>query len=250
MKKWYDIRIDNNRGGMFELANSGDWSFFHMPELEQAGISHGFCTGASPSDLANKDTRRRFLDAFHLKDLVTMQQVHGNTVHTIRNGEKPESGDGLVLVEKGVAGVVRTADCLPVILCDLSRPLVSIVHAGWRGTAARIIEKAVDTMERLGAAKERMIVLLGPSIGPCCYEVKEDVRVAFSAERFPRHIFDEQHNSMFLNLREANIWLLKALGVHRIYDADLCTFCEQTYFYSFRRGDKGRRQINFVSIRS
>ncbi|OPY79483.1 MAG: Laccase domain protein YfiH [Syntrophorhabdus sp. PtaU1.Bin153] len=243
-------KIDDNRDGvMFELTNSGDWSFFHMPELAQAGISHGFCTGASPSDLVNEDARRRFLDAFHLKDIVTMRQVHGTTVHTIRNGEKPESGDGFVLVEKGIAGIIRTADCLPVILCDPSRPLVSIVHAGWRGTAAGIVGKAVDTMERLGAAKERMIALLGPSIGPCCYEVKEDVRVAFSVERFPRHIFQEQDNSMFLNLREANAWVLRALGVNRIYDTDLCTCCEQTYFYSFRRGDKGRRQINFVSIR-
>ncbi|WP_051409022.1 peptidoglycan editing factor PgeF [Syntrophorhabdus aromaticivorans] len=239
----------NNRDdGMFELTHSGGWSFFHVPELGGAGISHGFCTGASPSELLNEDTRKRFLDTFLLKDIVVMEQVHGNTVHTIINGEKPESGDGLVLVEKGIAGIIRTADCLPVILCDTSRPLVSIVHAGWRGTAGRIIEKAVDTMERLGAAKESMVALLGPSIGPCCYEVKGDVRAVFCEEGFPERIFHERGRSMFLDLKEANAWALRARGVRRIYDTGLCTCCEAKYFYSFRRGDKGRRQISFVSI--
>ncbi|OPX98962.1 MAG: Laccase domain protein YfiH [Syntrophorhabdus sp. PtaU1.Bin002] len=240
---------DNRDDAVFELANSGDWSFFHMPELEGAGIGHGFCTGASPSELLNVNTKRRFLDTFRLNDIVTMQQVHGNTVHTIRNGEKPGSGDGLVLAEKGIAGIIRTADCLPVILADISRPLVSIVHAGWRGTALRIIEKAVDAMEHLGAAKENMIALFGPSIGPCCYEVKEDVRIIFREEGFPEHIFRERNGSVFLDLREANVWALNARGVYRIYDTGLCTCCEKTHFYSFRRGDKGRRQINFVSIK-
>ncbi|OPY67863.1 MAG: Laccase domain protein YfiH [Syntrophorhabdus sp. PtaU1.Bin050] len=240
---------DTRDDAIFELVNAGDWSFFHLPELEEAGISHGFCTGTSPSEFLDMDIKKRFLETFHLNDIVTMQQVHGNTVHTIRNGEKPEAGDGLVLMEKGIAGIIRTADCLPIILCDVSRPLVSIVHSGWRGTAARIVEKAVDAMERLGAAKENVVALLGPSIGSCCYEVKEDVRAVFRKKGFPEHIFRERDRSMFLDIREANACALRDCGVNRVYDTGLCTCCEPAYFYSFRRGDKGRRQINFVSIR-
>jgi hypothetical protein len=232
----------------FELKSIADWSFFRLPGLEKSGIVHGFCTGSSPSNLLHEEIQRRFLDAFSLNNLVTLNQEHGDTVHVISNGQKPSSGDGLIILEENVAGIIKTADCLPVIVCDALYPMASIIHAGWRGTMKRIVRQTVLAMEQLGSRKENMVALLGPSIGPCCYEIKDDVHTIFIENGFPDHIFPKKGNSLFLDLKQANAWMLREDGINKIYDFDMCTHCNDDLFHSFRRGDKGKRQISFVSL--
>ena len=232
----------------FELKEVTDWSFFQLPVIEKSGIFHGFCTGTSPSNLLHEETRRHFLDVFSLNDLVVMNQEHGDDVHVIGNGEKPPSGDGLIILEKKVAGIIKTADCLPIVICDALYPMVSIVHAGWRGTKKKIVMKAILAMEALGSKRDSMIALLGPSIGPCCYEVKGDIYAIFQDNGFPGHIFHNHNNSLFLDLRKANTWMLEAGGIKKIYALNMCTHCNDGLFHSFRRGDAGKRQINFVYL--
>jgi YfiH family protein len=233
----------------FELGKIADWSFFRMPELEKSGIIHGFCTGSSPSNLLHEETQQYFLDAFSLNNLVILNQEHSDEVHVISNGQKPGSGDGLIILEKNVAGIIKTADCLPVIVCDALYPMASIIHAGWRGTVKGIVRKAVLVMEQLGSRKENMVALLGPSIGPCCYEVKDDVYSIFNKDGFPEHIFSKKNNTLFLDLKQANAWVLRKGGINKIYDFDMCTYCNNDLFHSFRRGDTGKRQISFVSLK-
>ena len=232
----------------FELEKTGEWSYFHFPELTSAGISHGFCTGLSPSDLLKQDTGKQFLNTFRLVNFVIMDQEHGDAIHTIRNGERPEAGDGLIMMERHVGGIIKTADCLPVIICDVAHPMASIIHAGWRGTAKGILRKAIHEMVTLGSSKDTMVALLGPCIGPCCYEVKEDLHSIFLDARFPEAVFHRYKGSLFFDLRAANAWALRQEGVEKVYDIDLCTFCNTSLFHSYRRGDVGKRQINFVSI--
>lgn len=232
----------------FELKNAGPWSYFHLPELTNAGIRHGFCTGLSPWDFAKESVRREFLGAFLLKGVVVMDQEHGDTIHVIKNGERPGAGDGLILTETHVAGIIKTADCLPVIICDSVYPMASIIHAGWRGTAKGIVGKAVREMEKLGARKDTITALLGPSIGPCCYEVRDDVHAIFRDAGFPEPVFKKKKGALFFDLRAANTWVLQEEGIERAYDAGLCTFCNGSLFHSYRRGDVNTRQINFVSI--
>lgn len=237
------------KASRFERKRVGAWSFFYLPELEDAGVLHGFCTGGSPSNLFDAATRRSFLQALSFKDLAVMTQVHGKEVHVISDGERPRYGDGLVITEKNVAGVIRTADCLPIVLCDPGRSLVSIVHAGWRGTAKGILTEALASLEHLGMKRESAVALLGPSIGPCCYEVRDDVRSLFHAEGFPENIFVRMKDSLFLDLKQANAWILNEAGITEVYDIGLCTSCRKDQFYSYRRGDRGKRQISFVSLK-
>jgi len=103
-------------------------------------------------------------------------------------------------------------------------------------------------MRTLGAEQERLVALLGPSIGPCCYQVKEDVREVFSGNGFPDEIFSRRHGSLFLDIRAANAALLAKEGVHSIHDSCLCTYCRNDTFASYRRGEKEARQVNFVSL--
>lgn len=231
------------------MKRVAQWSFFRAPELEESGIAHGFCTGSSPADLVLRGMGQAFLDAFALKNLAMIHQEHGDRVHVVGEGAKPLSGDGLVLVERNVAGIIRTADCLPIILCDVRHPMASIIHAGWRGTAKGIINQAIGLMEKLGSRRGDMVALLGPAIGSCCYEVGEDVHGVFARVGFPESVFHHDNCSLFLDLKLANAWLLREGGINKIHDLAMCTRCNGDLFFSFRRGDKTKRQINFVYLK-
>ena len=87
------------------------------------------------------------------KDLVVLDQEHGDAVHVITAGERPRTGDGLVLLEPGMIGVIKTADCLPVILYAPGYPACAIVHAGWRGTALLISRKACGLWSAWGGGR-------------------------------------------------------------------------------------------------
>lgn len=192
--------------------------------------------------------RAWFLNAFELNDLIIMRQEHGEEVHVIKGGFRPVSGDGLILLEKGIAGIVKTADCLPIVVCEPDYPVVSIIHAGWRGTAKRIVVNAIEKMVQIGVKRNKMSAILGPSIGSCCYEVKEDLYNVFMDENFSGSIFKYKNDSIFLDIKQANIDMLKDEGIENIFDIDICTRCSGGAFHSYRGGEKEKRQINFVSL--
>ena len=195
------------------------------------------------------DDKKKFLDAFGLSDLIVMDQEHGDTVHVIDSEQRPERGDGLMLLERNVAGIIKTADCMPVIMVDPDYPVVAIVHAGWRGTVQKITHKALNKMLRLGARRENILVMLGPSIHACCYQIGSDVRRAFENEGFSTRIFLQRNHAAYLDLAQANRELLVKEGVKDILDIGLCTLCEAGSFASYRRGDLAERQISFVSLK-
>ena len=141
------FELENDRP---RTAGAGAWSYCHVPGLEKAGIVHGFMTRTSDAILRDAGRRAAFMAALSAKDMIILDQEHGDAVHVIAAGERPRAGDGLVLLEPGVIGVIKTADCLPVILYAPDYPACAIVHAGWRGTALRISRKAVAAMVGLG----------------------------------------------------------------------------------------------------
>jgi polyphenol oxidase len=233
----------------FELKTLGPWSYYHLPELEESGIVHGFMTKSSDAIIADEEEKLRFAEAFTASATVMLQQQHGEEVHIIEKGERPRAGDGLVLLEKGVMGIIKTADCLPVILYESTYPMAAVVHAGWRGTALKITEKALRRMIAVGGRPDRMGAIVGPGIGPCCYEVGGEVVAAFRRAGFNEHVFIERDGSLFLDLKKANRDLIEAAGVPSIDDADLCTSCRQDLFFSARRNKLAGRQMNFVQLK-
>jgi len=123
------------------------------------------------------------------------------------------------------------------------------VHAGWRGTALGIAGKAARQMRALGVNPEKVCALIGPGIGPCCYNVQEDVASVFRAAGYSAPVIQRRGDSLFLDLKAANIQMLQAEGVEEIHDVGLCTFCRGDLFYSARRDKGSGRQINFVLMR-
>lgn len=233
----------------FELKTAGPWSCFAFPALEQRGIAHGFMTKTSDPICSDPGQQESFVRSLGAERLVIMDQEHGKRVHLIEKGERPQMGDGLIMVEKGVIGVIKTADCLPVILYSLDSPVAAVVHAGWRGTVKGITREALLGMKKMGIPPERMGALIGPGIGPCCYEVQEDVVSEFCWAGFGSGIITQRGSSTFLDLKKANREIIEDEGVSEIHDIDLCTACRPDLFWSARRDKNGRRQISFVLIK-
>jgi YfiH family protein len=135
----------------------------------------------------------------------------------------PEA-DGQATDQRGLVPLVFVADCLPVAMAGPRG--VAMIHCGWRGMAAGIVQHGVEAVEATAAA-------IGPSIGPCCYEVGEEVLDAFSA------LGDGAASGRMLDLREVARRLLEQAGVDRVEISDLCTSCHPELFFSHRR-DRGR----------
>jgi polyphenol oxidase len=233
----------------FELKTLGPWSCYYLPQIEESGIVHGFMTKSSNTIIADEGERFRFAEAFAASATVILQQEHGDEVHVIEKGERPVAGDGLVMLEKDAMGIIKTADCLPVILYESSYPMAAVVHAGWRGTARRITEKALRRMIAIGARRDRIGAIIGPGIGPCCYEVGGEVVADFRVAGFSEHVFATRNGATFLDLKRANREMIEAAGIEHIDDVNLCTSCRQDLFFSARRDKHAGRQVNFVQVK-
>ena len=212
--------------------------------------------------------------------LVTLRQVHSDIIHHVENApEAPLLGDGLITDTVGLTLAVQTADCLPIILVDPKRPAVGVIHAGWRGTVQRIVEKGVGQMRlRFGSEPRRMRAAIGPGIHACCYQVGPEVREKFESQfaygsellrevkesdavrdkypllflsaRPPGH--SELPVKLFLDLVEANRRQLIEAGIpaSNIEASQLCTSCRVDLLFS-HRAEKGvtGRMMGVVGIR-
>jgi YfiH family protein len=195
---------------------------------------------------------------------VIMHQLHSDIVHSLDEAPgKRLEGDALMTNVPGLLLVIRTADCLPVFLVDEEHRAVAAVHCGWRGTENKILEKAVKAMgEAYGSKPADTLAALGPCIGPACYEVGPEIRDRFQRAGFPASIFAERgrlpaiqvpnlKGKYLLDLREANIWLLRERGFKKtnIFNpGPTCTHCEPRLLSYRRNSADPRRMVNFIGL--
>lgn len=146
--------------------------------------------------------------------------------------------DGMVTKEKNLLLSVRTADCVPVLLCDSEKSVCGAVHAGWRGTVGGITKNAVELMVEQGARRENIVAAIGPCIGKCCYEVGGELFEEFTAVNADYSAFFTPRGGKFiLDLNMANERILLEAGIKQenISVSDICTKCNGTHFFSHRR---------------
>jgi YfiH family protein len=206
-------------------------NIYRVTELDALPwLIHGFGTRLS-------DIPARFAE------LATLKQIHSSSC-VAAEGRSGILGEGDALLENlpGSVVAVKTADCIPVLLVDERSRAVAAVHAGWRGTAARIASGAVASMtERFGTRPEDVYAAIGPGIGKCCYEVGPEVAAQFGGQ-----------GRGHIDLAGANRRQLEESGVtpQRIYASNLCTMCRSEEFDSFRRDPKAAgRMYSFAGIR-
>jgi polyphenol oxidase len=165
-----------------------------------------------------------------------VHQVHGSEVRTITANttaprERPRL-DGQATDQRDVAVCALTADCLPIAVAGGGRVrVVTMLHAGWRGLAAGIIDSGVRALRRLGADGE-LSAAIGPGAGPCCYEAGEEVHAAFAD-------LDEAHAGRNLDLKAIARRQLRDAGVAHVADIGICTICSDPGLLFSHRRDHG-----------
>jgi YfiH family protein len=234
-------------GRFASLFRSAD--VFHGISTRKGGVS------SPPYDTLNlgkrtddtstnvEENRRRFYSAMAVSSryIAIPRQVHSNAVAYVSHpGIFPET-DGLVTDVPGIALVVQVADCLPIFLYDTRKKAIGLVHAGWKGMTRFIVRKAVEEMvRRFHTHTQDLRVYFGPSIGPCCYEVQDNVASHFLKKYVPDG--------------KLNLWTcaedqLVETGVQKekIEKSGLCTVCLNEWFFSHRAsgGKAGRMMAVF-----
>lgn len=216
---------------------------------EVPGLVHGFEQRAPSAGETREAARARLERSLGDVRLLLLKQVHGNRVAQAPWRGRPEA-DAAVSREPGVVLGIETADCLPVFVVDPRRRVAAAAHAGWRGTAAGVTREAVRALVQDGSSAVDLMAALGPCIGPCCYEVGEDVQQAFGARGAP--FFREgRRGRPHLDVRAANRAQLQEAGVpaERIASVDDCTSCRADLYHSYRRdGRAAGRMISFVGF--
>lgn len=218
-----------------------------VSQAPYATLNLGHSVGDSPE--AVKENHRRALLPLEVDppDVVSACQVHRATVGVVGREDMgtvyPET-DALVTATAGVPLLMRFGDCAPVILCDPVLRVAAMAHAGWRGIVAGVVEATVRTMtDGLGCRTANVWTGVGPTIGPCCYEVGADVAQRI-AEACPTgaNIVREENGRTYADLPGAVEAQLRAAGIQLIEQANLCTACHVDEFFSHRaeRGHTGR----------
>lgn len=211
-------------------------------------LNFGRMTADDP--IAVEENFRRFHHYMGVagSQMATMKQVHGDRVRIVGHGGDYLDTDGLVTAEPGVVLVVKTADCLPLILFDPVHSVSAAVHCGWRSLTSGIAEKAVSLMaSTFGSAPEDIAAAIGPSAGPCCYEIGDDVARFLSEESVIR-----RDGTMFGDLRRELVLRLRNAGLDDLHieSGAPCTICDPSRFFSHRRdGLDSGRMIGFIMIR-
>ena len=204
---------------------------------------------------------QRLASAFGIpcEQFFVVNQVHGEQFLIIEDAVSCQSlesrqYDAIVTDKPGVAIGIKTADCAPVLLFDRQRKIIAAVHAGWRGTALGIAGKAVRVMAgRFRSRPQDLSAVIGPCIGPCCYEVDEPVFETFAASGKTDRVLRPggREGRWLLNLPLANRLQLEEEGVEpgRISASEMCTCCRKDLFFSHRRdGAKTGRHLNFILL--
>jgi polyphenol oxidase len=208
-----------------------------VSEAEFASLNLGILTDDDPARVVVN--RTRLCEAVGADpDGATMAwQRHGRTVTRaeprgiVTPGTVYDHCDGLWSDEPGRAMLLLTADCMPIAIARAEgvRPAVEILHAGWRGLLAGIVAAGVRALGAHG-----LVAAIGPSIGPCCYEVGEEVAAPFR-EAFGEDVAHDGRLDLWTSAERA----LRAAGVERVERCNLCTSCDGNRFFSHRR-DHGR----------
>lgn len=216
--------------------------FFTRRGGASSGVFHGLNCGSGSSDQSEivSINRARVAAAMEVapEALTTLHQVHSPDVVTVTeplNGTRPKA-DALVTATPGIALAVLTADCQPVLLADAQAGVVGAAHAGWRGARSGVLEATVDAMVGLGARREDIHAVIGPSISQGAYEVGEEFMEDFLDD-------DPQNARFFAGGRgDRPHFDLPAYGLHRLREAGVeaewtrhCTYSDPDRFYSFRR---------------
>jgi hypothetical protein len=231
-------------------------------------ICHGFSTrkgGISSGKFASlnlgndrgddidntKENTRRFCKTVKISParLVHLGQIHSNNIVKVDRPGFIENTDGAMTDTQNIFISVKTADCVPILLYDPTAKVVGAIHIGWRGITKKIIESFIEkAVENYNVDTANLLVVIGPSIGECCYEIKENV-----LDKFDDFEIVNKNNKFFLDLDTIVLNRLLKYGINsdKIDIIGLCTYCNPDKFFSCRRDGKTTgSMLSFIGIKN
>jgi polyphenol oxidase len=222
---------------LFRIDNRGVYQAQALEKLPW--LEHGFGTRSS-LDWPPPDTA-----------VATLRQIHSDNVLVAERAGCLGEGDALITNRPGINLSIRTADCLPILIADPANRAIAAIHAGWRGTILGIAPKTMRAMEKqFGSRPEDLVVVVGPGIASCCFEVGPEVAVQFSGY-FPEREDLLTHRAK-IDLVET---IRRQLGRNggtagQFFASGLCSVCQADLFHSYRRDrEAAGRMVSAIRIR-
>ena len=265
---------------MFRFSKKGHIVYLEATALGVCDfVTHAFCTrmgGVSTDNFFSlnfstwegdsaENVRQNWkilAEAFNVgvEQFFVVNQVHGDRILIIDQpvdslSNQNHKYDAIITGQQGLAIGIKTADCVPIFFADTVKRIVGVAHAGWRGTALNIAKKVVETfINRFSSKADNIIALIGPAIGPCCYQVDEFVFNAMETHENRDTFFCPcpQQGRWMLDLPLANKLQIIGTGIPQknIFTADYCTSCNTDILYSHRgEGGNTGRQLNFIMLK-
>ncbi len=240
----------------------------HLYSTRRGGVSQGnlgpmnlgFSRGDQPESVMENYRRISYVSDICSSDMVFSDQVHGDRIVSVDQRDRGRRDltevDGLVTDKPQVCLVTFYADCVPLFFLDPVKKAIGLAHAGWRGTVLEIGRKMVLRMNReFGSRPEDILAGIGPSIGPCCFEVGPEVKAQF-VNAFPAWQAEiirpaQDPEKSYIDLWRTNELILRRAGIREehITVTDLCTKCHSEYFHSHRRmGNDRGTQAAFLEL--
>ncbi len=209
------------------------------------GLNLGTHVGDDPVAVQHNRARLR---ALLPAEPAWLNQVHGAAVVNAANVHGTPAADACIANEPGAVCVIQTADCLPVLFCDLEGRVVGAAHAGWRGLAGGVLENTLAAMRAAGA--QEIVTWMGPAIGPMQFEVGKEVRQAFMADSAAAAQAFKPVTGMpgkyLADIYQLARLILHRQGIERIYGGGFCTVSEPDRFFSYRRDKVTGRMASMI----
>jgi hypothetical protein len=263
----------------FQLSKKGTVLYFESTTLKQHRfLIHAFCSrqrettqGHFPSlNFSSREDEKIISQnwgilarAFRIpaSQFLIVNQIHQDAILVIDDPEyvlsqsTPSGYDAIITNQPGIAIGIKTADCVPIFLVDKVKRVIGVVHAGWKGTALKIVGKAVETfVEKFGSQPTDIHAVIGPAIRSCCYEVDDRVMESMKPKKkeSPFHQPCPEEGKWMIDLPLANKSQLLDVSIPEgnISMLGLCTFCRTDLFFSHRaEGANTGRQLNFMMLK-
>lgn len=206
-------------------------------------------------DMASKIDRENLCKELNMnfKNITYNKQIHSDIVNIVQQKDIGDikEGDALVTNLKKAPLLIFVADCVPVAIADKKNKAVALCHAGWRGTYSKITQKSIEYMKKIYNTQAKdLICVLGPSIGPCCYEVSKDLIEKFELiiNEKDEKFYEVKNDKYYLDLWKANELILRSCGVDKknIINLNICTSCNSDKFHSYRKHNKTTKRLGMV----
>lgn len=218
---------------------------FYSTKINNSLFFSGFGTRA----LGDSRITGRIIDFFqknkiNFRKLLLLGQIHSANIflYNVNDGKrilKIDYYDGIITNQAGVVLTVRTADCLPIVFVEKKEGLIGISHQGWRGSLKKMVLRMIDNLFKHGAKKQNIIVVIGPGINQCCYDIDDNRYFQFfkEFEDYSDKVFSVKKGRKYLNLALLNYLLLIDKGIKKenIDFFPFCTACDRKNFFSYRR---------------